>query len=243
MDHEWIIFGEIRDGFQLCTCSCGEQRWTSRANIVRNLSRGCGGRYGLPIKIQCDCGKQRTRKAKLCADCSRKRVRSPIRLALMHLSDAIYTRVYRLVHGAIGRCAGKHPNYGGRGIEVRFATRMDFVIYLATLPGHDDFSLVLDREDCNGHYEPGNIRFVTRLESSHNTRKRCTYVSTTRRTDLAAIRLAVGLSQAALALLLNVSRSYINMVEAGLTADSDKMREVLTYYEELRCKVGKVGGI
>ena len=43
-----------------------------------------------------------------------------------------------------------------------------FMEYLLTLPGCDNEELVLDRIENDGHYEPGNLRFVTHKESAAN---------------------------------------------------------------------------
>lgn len=88
-----------------------------------------------------------------------------------------FYRLYARVHSAIQRCTNpQHPqyhNYGGRGIRVHPGWVEDptsFVEYLFTLPGHDNRYLYMDRDDNNGHYEPGNIRFVTASESARNRR-------------------------------------------------------------------------
>jgi hypothetical protein len=69
------------------------------------------------------------------------------------------------------RCSNpNHPSYsvyGGRGIEFRFESLDAYVKYVMTLSGADP-SLEVDRIDNDGHYEPGNLRWLTRREQSAN---------------------------------------------------------------------------
>ncbi len=94
-----------------------------------------------------------------------------------NLPPSIYQRLRLAVSAAIKRCTDPGhrfwKNYGGRGIKVhkKWIDRPElFIEYLSTLEGHDDPELILDREDNNGDYKPGNLRFVTKLESNLNRR-------------------------------------------------------------------------
>jgi hypothetical protein len=96
--------------------------------------------------------------------CPDKKVRHKLLVAISH---------------AILRCLNpsdaSYKDYGGRGIKVQTEwvnDRAKFLAYLLTLPGHQNPKLFLDREDNNGHYEPGNLRFVTRVVSNQNQRRR-----------------------------------------------------------------------
>lgn len=59
-----------------------------------------------------------------------------------------------------------YPNYGGRGIEFRFKSYKEFIAHIGPRPK----GYVLDRIDNNGHYEIGNVRWVTWSESNTNKR-------------------------------------------------------------------------
>ena len=77
---------------------------------------------------------------------------------------------YQAYCNCVSRCVtGSHPkskDYKGRGIELRFDCFEDFLQELGPRPdGYD-----LDRIDNDGHYEPGNVRWVTRQQNLRNRR-------------------------------------------------------------------------
>lgn len=87
-------------------------------------------------------------------------------------------RIVHVAYNAIDRCTNKkhkrYPDWGGRGIVVFRAWLSDinsFCSYMMSLSGACDDSLVLDRINNDGNYEPGNLRWVTRSQSQKNQRK------------------------------------------------------------------------
>ncbi|KKN21676.1 hypothetical protein LCGC14_0923040 [marine sediment metagenome] len=72
------------------------------------------------------------------------------------------------------RCVNsRHPryrDYGGRGIKCLFKSSQEFADYVVNELQIDPRNLEVDRIDNNGHYEPGNIRFVTSKENCNNRR-------------------------------------------------------------------------
>ncbi len=78
----------------------------------------------------------------------------------------------RRTYGDMNNCCNNPKNkryhrYGGRGIELKF-TSDEFVDYVVNELQIDPRGLTIDRIDNDGHYEPGNIRFVTRVENNKN---------------------------------------------------------------------------
>lgn len=66
-----------------------------------------------------------------------------------------------------------YMNYGGRGIEFRFNTVTEGVMWvLSNIGDRPTEKHSLDRIDNNRHYEPGNLRWATRTEQRNNQRVR-----------------------------------------------------------------------
>ncbi len=67
----------------------------------------------------------------------------------------------------------RYKDYGGRGIKCLFESVDEFrncVIGLGYGAYEKIKRLQIDRINNDGHYEPGNIRFVTRKENCNNRR-------------------------------------------------------------------------
>ena len=63
-----------------------------------------------------------------------------------------------------------YERYGARGIKVKFKNADEFVDYVINELQVDPRGLQIDRINNNGHYEKGNIRFVTAKVNSNNRR-------------------------------------------------------------------------
>lgn len=92
------------------------------------------------------------------------------------MQDVISDSAFMLLYRRMLRTANE--NYGGRYIRVHEPWIKDptqFALHLMTLEGCADGTLMLDRTNNDGHYEPGNLRFVTAKVSANNRRKHGTY--------------------------------------------------------------------
>ena len=87
-------------------------------------------------------------------------------------------RLKRVYYDIKQRCNNPNckafKNYGGRGIQNKFKCFDEFYNYimveLRIISREQICGLQIDRTDNNGHYEPGNIRFVTAKENLKNRR-------------------------------------------------------------------------
>lgn len=79
------------------------------------------------------------------------------------------TPEFKAYHQAKDRCTNPnyhaYPAYGGRGIEFRFDSVQQFIDHIGRRPTARH---TLDRIDVNGHYEAGNVRWVTMHDQNRN---------------------------------------------------------------------------
>ena len=67
--------------------------------------------------------------------------------------------------------AANYKYYGGRGIKCLFKSLDNFIYYVVNILQVNTRGLHIDRINNDGHYEKGNIRFVTQAENNKNRRK------------------------------------------------------------------------
>lgn len=85
------------------------------------------------------------------------------------------SRLYGIWRGILNRCLDPnchaYADYGARGISVCPEWFDSFATFrtLALANGYEE-RLTIDRADVNGHYEPGNCRWVTMQVQSENKR-------------------------------------------------------------------------
>lgn len=85
-----------------------------------------------------------------------------------------YPELQQKYHTIRGRCYNKNRKdfhlYGGRGIKMLFSGPQPFIQHLLDLGYKKGSRLELDRIDNNGHYEPGNLRWVDPKTNQRNKR-------------------------------------------------------------------------
>jgi hypothetical protein len=79
---------------------------------------------------------------------------------------------YRTWQSVKNRCfnprSRDYSHYGGRGVTMHPAWVSDFAAFLADVGRRPCDGMTLDRVDGDGNYEPGNVRWVDRLEQARN---------------------------------------------------------------------------
>lgn len=135
--------------YVMCRCKCGVEKEVNLRFMESGRSTQCKG---------CAVTARHHKNGKLIVDTLDKKL------------------LQKRVNAARQRCTNAsdkaYANYGGRGIQFRFASTKDAVDYiLQELPQPRSYvGSDMDRIDVNGHYERGNLRFVTRKENAANKR-------------------------------------------------------------------------
>jgi hypothetical protein len=170
--------------------SLSKKRWIVGHTLTKGLRFGSwevlsdvpfrlyGNTY---VQARCGCGtiaelhlvnaeKGKTLGCRACA--SRRLHKANGHLVVTTLADK---QLQKRVNAMRQRCQNpndkNYHNYGGRGIEFRFASVKAGVDYiLSALPAETYVGVDLDRIDNNGHYEPGNLQLLTRQENLRNRR-------------------------------------------------------------------------
>lgn len=130
---------------------------------------------------RCDCGNMSTLKGGdlrfgNTRSCGCFKIEKAILLNTIHgMTDTPLRKIWSDI---IKRCtnpnARNYKNYGGRGISIYDGWRHDFQAfhdYVTQLPHCGEKGYSIDRVDNDGDYTPGNVRFATRHEQSHNSRR------------------------------------------------------------------------
>lgn len=134
----------------ICRCECGSHTIVRTSDLSVGRIRSCG------------C---------LSRQLSSKRAKEhPIRLNHGHAQHCpSQSPEYRAYSGAKTRCTNpnidSYRRYGGRGIEFRFKSFVEFLSCVGLKPRPE---LTLERINNDGHYEPGNVRWATVAEQARN---------------------------------------------------------------------------
>lgn len=134
------IRGAYQQSVWRCRCDCGREKIVSGSNLRSDEVRSCGCLIRDTVRGRC----------------------------LTH--GKTHTPEYRIWLGMKARCADlRDKRYGGRGIAVCDRWRTSFEAFLRDMGTRPTPEHSLDRLENARGYEPGNVRWATRLEQGRNT--------------------------------------------------------------------------
>lgn len=144
---QWPAGKRIGSIVWLCLCDCGKLKLVGLVKLTSGNTRSCGC-----LQRECRITHGHSGVA--------GQKRSPEYLAWANM---------------IQRCTNpKYPqwkDYGGREITVCPQWRESFAAFLKDVGFRPNPNLTIDRENNDGNYEPGNVRWVTRKVQSNNQRR------------------------------------------------------------------------
>ena len=164
------------------------QQFGSWVVLSTELLPKSGG--ALYVRARCVCGVERDVNVRMmevgrstqCKGCATRQRHA--RDGHLDVSSEVIGRLQKRVGDWFQRCRNPkvkaYRNYGARGIECKFSSVKEGVDYvLKHLPHSTYKGLDIDREDNDGHYEPGNLRLVTRSENLLNRSRKLSTTSST----------------------------------------------------------------
>lgn len=158
-----------------CACECGSESIATTSNLRKGTSQSCG--------------------------CLQKELAS----ARTKTHGMSHTKLFIKWQSMNRRCndprCNSYKNYGARGISVCNEWRDSFEAFykhVSILPNYGEKGYTLDRENNDGHYEPGNVKWSTAIEQHRNTRRNIMLTFDGRTLCLAEWANIIGISTAAL---------------------------------------------
>lgn len=125
-------------------------------------------------RCKCDCGTVSEVTGKSLKDGRSKSCRRCMNVRHGHAANSAHSLEYRVWHNMKKRCytpsSTGYAYYGGRGIGVCTEWRNSFEAFLSFVGKRPSADHEIDRIDSNGDYEPGNVRWTTRLGNMRNRR-------------------------------------------------------------------------
>ncbi len=143
----------------ICRCDCGTERSVLSGHLRHGTSRGCG------------CSKPRGQNSNLF---KHGKSETPEFRTWLQMHTRCYNQKSR-----------DWESYGARGIRICAEWKDDFLAFLKDMGPKPSTHHSIERNDVNGHYEPGNCRWATKKEQARNTSRTRWVIYSGRRMSLA----------------------------------------------------------
>jgi hypothetical protein len=139
--------GTRREAYWHCRCDCGTERVVREENLRGGRSQSCG--------------------------CLHRELMAALRRTHGHSVNP--SPEYKSWEAMKDRCCNpnntSYRHYGGRGITICEQWRNSFEAFYATVGPRPSSTHSIDRINNDGNYEPGNVRWATRIQQANNKRK------------------------------------------------------------------------
>lgn len=159
MERKFMCYGVAKE-IIVKTCSSCKEKYTAK---VENFSIDRKRKDGLSSWCRvCSRGAARrynsSSKGKLSVAASKSKFNASVK-----------GKLSRTYHNILQRCNATYGNvndrqYNGKGIECKFGSAAELFDYVVNVMEVDPRGKVCHRIDNDGHYERGNIEFLTRAE-------------------------------------------------------------------------------
>lgn len=182
----WSVVGapESRDGrvYWDCLCDCG----TRKSILGDNLRQG--------YTVSCGCYRdEKVSERQATHRCSHTKVHN----TWLRIKDRCYNKSNRF-----------YKDYGGRGISVCIRWLKSFEDFLADVGEPPSMTHSIERIKNDGNYEPGNVKWATKIEQSNNRRSNRMFTHNGETKSLAQWAQSLG---------INYSRLYARVVTQGMS--------------------------
>lgn len=142
----WAVDSRVQDGppgpiHWWCICDCGTRKMVAQSSLRRGRSKSCG-----------------------CLSADLHRTHGQTKRPEFQIWDQMKQRCLNPRHHS-------YSSYGGRGIRVHEDWICSFAAFLEAVGPRPSPKHSLDRIDNSGHYEPGNVRWITQSQQLRNTRR------------------------------------------------------------------------
>ena len=148
-------FRKSRHALWECLCDCGNTSMHTGGNLRLGIAKSCG-----------------------CLNSEHRQNFAEKSTTHGHMRNRRATPTYKAYQHAKARCentyGGDYTKYGGRGVEFRFNNFSQWYAELGDKPEPKRL-YTIGRKNDSGHYEPGNVEWITRKEQVNRARSRVTW--------------------------------------------------------------------